>query len=182
MTTTPTPFGSQTNSTMVKIESHKLHESFSVADDTGDVYVGQPVKLDPDNDGIILALDPDDNAKLCIGISIHDTDIASFNAGVTPQNSMRDSYSLKKATVAMAAYAIVICLADTNYDSSVSGVIPGPVKYTGFEADDELFFPQKGRSKYANVDMTDPSDVALMVGWALHSADEADEVKVALCR
>lgn len=178
----PTPFGDVTHSVVEKKEMHKLQESFAVTVDNGDVYVGQPVKLDPDNDGCVLALDPSDDTMACIGIAEHDTNIDAYENGQTPINSMKDTYSVKRVTVSMRAYAIVIGLAESNgFGSPTTGVVPGPVKYMGYEEDDELYFPQKGRAKYANVDPSDATDRIKTIGWALGSGEVGDEIKVALC-
>ena len=168
----PHILGESTNHVIHKSESHKLHQSFSVQYDdkvaADNVYIGMPVKMA--GDFLVEPLAHDDDANLCIGVAIHDTDIEGYNAGNPPIHSMKDTYSLRKVTVSMRAYIIIEGVAHSD------NVVAGPVRYRGYDAtiDNE---PHAG----ANVFSTAAANHIGLIGWALHDAADGETVRIALC-
>jgi hypothetical protein len=169
----PESFGRRTNHVLHKTESHKLHQSFFVPEDDGhDVRVGMPVKLSPVDDFLVQPLGVGDHQKLAIGVAIHDTDMAAAAAGSLPHNSMKTTYGDTKVTVAMRAYVIIMALAA----SAAAPIIPGPVKYVGYQEDPDINFPQKGFNLFENC-LPGDND---MIGWALEHIDISHPGQVAL--
>ncbi len=168
----PRIFGEKTHHVIHKSESHKLHQQFDVdKHDTAaggeDINIGMPVKMA--GDFTVAPLESTDNANLCIGVAIKDSDLEGYRDEKTPYNSMKDTYSLKRVTVAMRAYIIIEGVAGSG------DVTPGPVKYAGYAATDDNF-PHPGINVFVDAVAT---DVAL-IGWALHAADEGEIVRIAL--
>lgn len=167
----PNMFGDVTNHVIHKSESHKLHQSFDVVHDTeagDDVYIGMPVKMI--DDFTVAPLGVADDKINCIGVAIQDTDLEGYAAGKTPYNSIKDTYSLKKVTVAMRAYIIIEGVAGAG------GVTVGPVRFAGYVATADNF-PHPGVNTFLNVAGGQEN---LAIGWALHAADEDGVVRIAL--
>jgi hypothetical protein len=167
----PNMFGNVTNHVIHKSESHKLHQSFDVVHDTeagDDVYIGMPVKLV--DDFTVAPLVAGDNKILCVGVAIHDTDLAAFAAGQTPRNSLKDSYSLKKVTVSMRAYMIIEAVAGHG------GVTVGPVKWSAYDLTVD-HFPHPGANVFVDLAGGDEEQA---IGWALNAGDAGDIVRIAL--
>lgn len=167
----PNMFGDVTNHVIHKSESHKLHQSFDVLHDTeagGDVYIGMPVKLV--DDFTVTPLVAGDDKVLCVGVAIHDTDRDAYNAGQTPVNSLKDSYSLKKVTVAMRAYMIIEAVAGDG------GVTVGPVKYSAYDLTVD-HFPHPGANVFVDLGVGEENEA---IGWALNAGDAGDIVRIAL--
>ena len=161
----PEQFGRVTNHVIHKSESHKLTQSFFVPhDDADDVHVGMPVKLSPADDFTVQPLALGDNRNLAIGIALHDTDIAGAAAGSTPSNSVLTTYGDLKVTVAMKAYAIIIGTAIAFDTPNGGAIVPGPVKYLGYDTGTDRF-PQAGVNQFMNC----AADDAAMIGWALEA-------------
>ena len=173
----PEMFGQTTHHVIHKSEGHKLHQGFSVYDSesAGDVRIGMPVKLLNNEDFTVAPLEFDDHANLCIGVAIHDTDIEAFNAGSTPRNTMLTTYGDKQVTVAMKAAMLIIGGAQTLEDGVGGNVVPGPVKYIGYTANDERF-PHPGINVFMNCNADDDA----MIGWALEAFEAGDVGQVAL--
>lgn len=175
----PEMFGQTTHHVIHKSESHKLHQGFSILDSeaTADIRIGMPVKLDINDDFIVTPLEEGDDQGLCIGVAIHDTDLAGFTAGSTPHNSLKTTYGDLQVTVAMRAAMIIIggAVAETG-DPAVGGaIVPGPVRYVGYDETDPRF-PHPG----VNVFMNCGPDHVAMIGWALEAADPGDVCQIAL--
>lgn len=168
----PHILGDTTNHVIHKSESHKLHQSFSIEyydKAAGDnVYIGMPVKMA--GDFLVEPLAHDDDANLCVGIAIHDTDVEGYQDGLPPYNSMKDTYSLRKVTVAMRAYIIIEGIAHSD------NVVAGPVRYRGYDVNDDSF-PHPGKNEFS----TSTPDHIGFIGWALHDATEGETVRIALC-
>lgn len=168
----PHILGDQTHHVIHKSESHKLHQSFSIEyEDKGagdNVFIGMPVKMA--GDFLVEPLAHDDDANLCIGVAIHDTDVEGYQDGLPPINSMKDTYSLRKVTVAMRSYMIIEGIAHAD------NVVAGPVRARGYDTTAERF-PHAG----AVVFSTAAVDHVGFIGWALHDADEGETVRIALC-
>lgn len=173
----PEMFGNATHHVIHKSESHKLHQGFSVYDSesAGDVRIGMPVKLLDNADFSVAPLELNDNANLCIGVAIHDTDIAGFNAGSTPRNSILTTYGDKQVTVAMKAAMLVVGGAVEAVEGVGGAVVPGPVKYLGYVENDERF-PNPGINTFMNCN----ADDVAMIGWALEGIDIGDVGQIAL--
>ncbi len=130
--------GSTTKSTFLKeVENHKLHQEFEVAAATT-IYKGQPVKLDAT--GKIVPAGAAETEHTVIGYAI-----MNGAAG-------------ELVTVGMRGYGIV-------WVESVAAVVPGPVKYTGYNATTEYNQVDSGTVTQANA-----------IGWALDVAAGADEL------
>jgi hypothetical protein len=172
----PEQFGQTTHHVIHKHESHKLHQRFSVPHDDGnDVFIGMPVKLSPISDFTVQPLAAADNANLCIGVAIHDTDMAAFAAGSTPRHSMKTTYGDLQVTVAMKAAVIAVGGAVDEAGDVGGAVVPGPVKFLGYDTTTPRF-PHPGVNTYMNCL---PNDIG-MIGWALEAADPGEEFQVAL--
>lgn len=97
----PYQLGSTTESTFLKLESHKLFHEFEVA--TGaTVYKGQPVYIS--GDGEVTPLGTSGTTQQCIGISMHDGEAGDL------------------VTVMMKAFAIIWAECETD------ALAAGPVR------------------------------------------------------
>lgn len=114
-----TVLGQVTTSTFLNMESHKLHLAFSVdpALATPGIIEGQPVKLNAA--GQITPLLAADDARLAIGISIMAFDVTQINS---------PTFRHMECTVAMRGYCVI------NAEVGATAVVPGPVKYAGYNA------------------------------------------------
>jgi hypothetical protein len=136
----PQTFGTPTKTKILKIESHKLMVEFEAA---AAIKAGQEVKLTAV--GKVTPMIADDEQQLSIGIAL-------FDAAVD-----------EPVTIATRGFALI------NAESA-DALIPGPVRYAGYNATTDL-------SQYTDGTVTG----AVATAWALDVADGAnDPIRVLL--
>jgi hypothetical protein len=110
------------------------------------IHAGQPVKLT--TAGEVEPLTAGDAPHLCIGVAVNESE--------NPEESG------DRVTIAMRAFIQTFAVAS-------GAVVPGPVKYDGYDA-------VNGYNKYSSGSVTQ----ANCVGWSLEAGADTDEIVVAL--